>query len=318
MGWFEEAEAAASAALAAAGPSVVRIGAGLGRGAGFVLKEGVVVTNAHNLRGPGPRARHRHRESEEATEEQRAEVTVTFADGRQAVATVAGVDADGDLVALTVDTSATPAIGWIADDARPVVGRVVLALSLPPGGGVRLTSGSVSSVNRSFRGPRGRLIVDALEHTAPLGRGSSGGPVVDGEGRLIGINTHRLGDGFYAALPAGPELRERLEALAQGVSPVRLRLGVAIAPPGAARRLRAAVGLPPREGLLVRGVEEGGPAATSGISAGDLIASAGGRDVASLEDLLRALDAVGDDRTMVVGIVRGVEEREVTVHFPAG
>ncbi|MBO0731620.1 MAG: PDZ domain-containing protein, partial [Acidimicrobiaceae bacterium] len=188
---------------------------------------------------------------------------------------------------------------------------------LPPGGGVRLTSGAVSAVDRSFRGPRGRLIVDALEHTAPLGRGSSGGPIVDSEGRLLGVNTHRLGEGFYAAVPATAELRDRLQGLAQGVSPVRLRLGIAVAPTGAARRLRSAVGLPERDGVLVRGVEEGGPAASAGIASGDLIVSAGGRQVAGFDDLLRALDGVGDDRTLVVGIVRGVEEREVTVTFPA-
>jgi serine protease Do len=316
MGWIEDAEASAAAALGAAGPAVVRIGRGPGRGAGFVLQEGVVVTNAHNLRGPGRRPRPGAGPGDTAEQNEWPPVTVTFADGRHETAAVAGVDAEGDLVALTVPTGAAPAIPWVPDGARAAVGRVVFALSLPGVGGVRLTSGTVSAVDRSFRGPRGRLIVDALEHTAPLARGSSGGPVVDGEGRLVGINTHRLGDGFYAALPATADLRGRLQGLARGVSPVRLRLGIALAPAGAARRLRSAVGLPERDGVLVRGVEEGGPAGSAGIAAGDLIVSAGGRAVAGFDDLLRALDAVGADRTLVVGIVRGVEEREVTVNFP--
>ena len=88
----------------------------------------------------------------------------------------------------------------------------MFALALPAGGGgVRVTFGTVSSLGRNFRGPRGRLITDGIEHTAPLGRGSSGGPLVDPEGRLLGINTHRPGDGLYLALPAdrGPADRDR-------------------------------------------------------------------------------------------------------------
>ena len=275
-------------------PSVVRIGRGPGRGAGVVVGDGAVLTNAHNLRGP--------------------QVTVTFADGHSAAATVAGVDAEGDLVALAVDTGGAPALPW-AEEA-PALGQVVFTAALPAGGGPRITAGTVSGLDRSFRGPRGRVLGPALEHTAPLGRGSSGGPVVDDQGRLVGINTHRLADGFYAALPADAALRERIEALGRGESPDRLRLGVALVPGRAARRLRAAVGLPERDGLLVRAVEEGGPAAAAGVAAGDLLVSAGGAALARIEDLVEALDRLGPGDTLTVGVVRGVDERELTLRFP--
>ena len=117
-------------------------------------------------------------------------------------------------------------------------------MSNPGGRGLRVSFGTVSGVGRTFRGPRGRRIAGALEHTAPLGRGSSGGPLVDAEGRLVGINTHRLGEGFYLALPAGAALKTRVDALARGESASRVQLGVGLAPSHVARRLRRSVGLP--------------------------------------------------------------------------
>ena len=86
-----------------------------------------------------------------------------------------------------------------------------------------------------------------------------------------GVNTNRIGEGFYLALPADAALKARVEALARGETPTRERLGVAIAPSHVARRLRRSVGLPERDGVLVRGVEEGSPAEAAGIEAGDLI-----------------------------------------------
>ena len=151
---------------------------------------------------------------------------------------------------------------------RAAIGRSVLALANPAGRGLRVTPGFVSSTARSFRGPRGRRIAGAIEHTAPLPRGSSGGPLVDTDGRLLGINSVRVDGGLILALPADEALRERVEALGRGEAPKRVRLGVAIAPPRVARRLRRAVGLPERDGVLVRAVEEGerrpiGPASSA-------------------------------------------------------
>ena len=105
----------------------------------------------------------------------------------------------------------------------------------------------------------------SVEHTAPLAPGSSGGALLDAPGRLLGINTNRLGEGFYLALPADDALRDRIDALGRGESTERPRLGIAVAPQHVARRLRRSVGLPERDGLLVRGVEDGSPAAAAGI-----------------------------------------------------
>src|SRR4029077_3294790 len=164
-----------------AGRSVVGIGQRWGVGSGVVLGEGRVLTNAHNVRGD--------------------QVTVTFADGRTAEGSVAGRDADSDLAVLRVDTGETPALPW-PSSASVEIGKPVFALANPGGRGLRVTFGFVSGIERTFRGPRGRRITGSLEHPAPLLPGSSGGPVLDGDGQLLGINTNRLGEGFYLAIPA--------------------------------------------------------------------------------------------------------------------
>jgi serine protease Do len=290
---LEEIEQAATEVAARVGPAVVGIGRGPGRGAGVVVGDGVVVTNAHNLRGEA--------------------VTIRFPGGRQESAQVAGVDVDGDVAVLTVDTSGVTPVEWSESGVRQ--GAAVFAVTSSAAGESRVSFGLVASVDQSFRGPRGRRITGSLEHTAPLPRGSSGGPVVDGAGRLVGINTNRLGEGFYQALPADAELKARIDGLARGESPTRRRLGVALAPLQAARHLRRAVGLPERDGLLVRHVQEDGPAGLAGVQSGDLLVAAAGRDLTSLDNLYEALDSVDDAGSLALRIVRGVEELDVSVGF---
>lgn len=289
-----ELEEVAGRLAGSVSPAVVRIGRDGGRGAGIVLAGGAVLTSAHNLRG--------------------SEVTVTFADGRRVTGEVKGVDAEGDLAVIAVDTGPAPVIDWA--DSDPKLGQVVYAVgSVAGSGATRVTAGTVSAVGVAFRGPRGRLITDGFEHTARVGRGSSGGPVVDASGHLVGLNTHRPGDGFYLAIPATASLRGRVDALARGESPERRRLGVALTPPPVAERLRAAVGLPARPGLLVRDVGADTPAAAAGLQRGDLIVAAAGAAVESLDALVAAVDAVGEDGRLSLTIVRGADETTVEVVF---
>jgi S1-C subfamily serine protease len=105
--------------------------------------------------------------------------------------------------------------------------------------------------------------------------------------------------------------------LARGESTASPRLGVAVAPPRVARRMRRAVGLPERPGLLVRAVEDDSPAAAAGIEPGDLIAAAGGADLTGVDDLYAALDAAGDG-ALDLTVVRGTEERTVSAKLTEG
>jgi S1-C subfamily serine protease len=292
--FLDELEAVVAASAEHVGPAVVGLGRGWGRGSGVVIAPGRVLTNAHLLRG--------------------AEVAVRRSDGEVALGRVAGADEALDVAVVEVDTGAAPAVAWEPAAVEAVrAGQAVFALADPGGRGLRTSFGLVTATGRSFRGPRGRRIGGSIEHTAPLPRGSSGGPLVDRDGRLLGINTVRMEGGLLLALPADAALRTLADALARGDAPAHPRLGLAIAPARATRRLRAAVGLAERDGLLVRGVEPGSPAEAAGLARGDLIVAAAGGPVAAVDDLLDALEAAAGELPLTV--VRGTEERTVVAYF---
>jgi serine protease Do len=265
-----------------------------GRGCGIVTGANQVITLASNLRSREP--------------------VVAFADGRRETGTVAGVDEDLGVVVLTLDTGDVAPLQWAPGDSTPALGSAVVAVANPGGQGLRATPGFVASAARSFRGPRGRLVEGAIEHTAPLPRGSGGGPLLDLEGRLLGVNAVRVQGGLIVALP-GAALRDRVDAIASGRATEPRRLGVAIVPPRIARRMRRAVGLSERDGLLVRAVEAESPAERAGIVRGDLIVAAGGADVDGVDALYSALDGIGDGGTLELLVLRGSEEQTVTVQF---
>ena len=293
MSVLEEIRAAVEHVADRAGASVVGLGHGWGLGCGVVLAEGVILTNAHNLRTD--------------------DVAVAFGDGRRANGRVIATDADSDLGVVAVETAETPPLEWSDDAAAAAIGAPVFAVANPGGRGLRVTFGLVSSSNRSFRVRGGRRAGAAIEHTAPALRGSSGSALVDPAGRLLGVNSIRLEGGLILALAANEELRERAERLARGEAPARVRLGVAIAPPRAARRMRHAVGLPERDGLLVRAVEEGTAADEAGITHGDLIVAAGEKPIERLDALFDALDGASSTGSLRLTIVRGTDERDVVV-----
>jgi serine protease Do len=293
MSVFGELQSTLTGLVERAGPSIVGIGSRQ-RGSGVVVADGQVLTNAHNVRGDA--------------------VTVTFSDGRSVRGQVAGIDIDGDLAVVTVETAGARPITW-ADAGDAGLGSVVFGAAAALGGGTRITFGTVSAVARAFRGPGGRRIAGSIEHTAPLAPGSSGGALLDAEARLVGLNTNRIGEGFYLALPADPELRRRVERLARGESPLRRRLGVAVAPGHVARRLRRSVGLAERDGILVRGVEAGSDADRAGIVEGDFIVAVAGQAVTDPDELVDRLAAV--ETPFEVRLVRGLDERTVVIDSTA-
>ena len=292
MSALSELQTAVVAAATVAAPSIVGVGTRL-RGSGVVVAKDRILTNAHNLRGE--------------------EVGIRFADGRTARATVRGVDWDGDVAVVEVETGDAAPIAW--STAGATIGTAVFAAAATAGGGTRVSVGFVSSVERAFRGPGGRWIAGSLEHTAPLAPGSSGSALLDADGALVGLNTNRVGEGFYLALPADAALRTRVDALGRGEAPARPRLGISVAPAEVARRLRRATGLDARDGVLVREVETGSPAEAAGIAEGDLVVAAAGKAIDDVDTLHAALAEAGFP--IEITLVRGSEERTVTVTAPA-
>lgn len=258
------------------GPSVVGLGRGWGRGSGVVVAPGRVLTNAHVLRGE--------------------EVAVRFRDGNLVPGRLIGLDAALDIALIGADTGDAPPVDWRPEATGEIgIGTPVFAVSDPGGRGLRVTLGFVSAAGRSFRGPRGRRIAGVIEHTAALPRGASGSPLVDAQGRLLGINTLRQEGGLILAIPADASLKAATEGLARGDGPKRPRLGVALAPvPG---------------GMRVRGVLEGSRAAAAGIRRGDLLVAAGGRALTAVDDLLDAVEGAGSsDGELELVVLRGTEQ----------
>jgi serine protease Do len=269
-----------------AGPAVVGLRGGARGGSGVVIAPDRVLTLASRLRT--------------------AEVEVVFGSGATGDGTVLGTDADLDVALIAVPTGDAPVLEW--SDATVDIGADVVALGDPGGGGLRVTAGTVSARPLTLRGRRGRPLPGVIEHTAPLPRGSGGGPLLDAERRILGINARRHDGGLLLALPAA-ELRPRVEALLAGREARARRLGVAVLSPRAARRLRGAVGLPERDGLLVRAVEPDGPAGRAGVTRGDLLVALDGRELAAVEDLYAALDAAAGP--VELRVVRGTEDVEL-------
>lgn len=297
-GVLEELEEATTRVADRIGPAVVGVGQGWGLGSGVVVADGVVLTNAHNVHDN--------------------EVAVTFADGRTVKGQLSGADVDGDLAAIAVDTAGVTPVEWAGTEGAARIGSSVFALANPGGRGLRVTLGTVAAVGRTFRGPRGRRVTGTVEHTAPMAKGSSGGPLVDGAGRLVGLNTNRLGEGFYAALPADEELQRRVDALSRGESPARPHLGVGLVPGRAARHIRRAAGLPDRDGVLIQEVQGDSPADKAGLRRGDLVVGALGVPVTTIDDLYQAIDGLGAGASLALTVVRGTEELAVGVTFTGG
>jgi S1-C subfamily serine protease len=273
--------------------AVAGIGRGWRFGSGTVIARDRVLTAAHHVRSEG--------------------VVVSFAEERTTTAELVGVDRDLGVALLEVETGEIEPLTWAPADAEVGIGTAVVALSNPGGRGFRASPGFVAAADRGFRGPRGRRVSGAIEHTATLPRGSAGGPLLDFDGYLLGVNVLRLEGGLIVALGPASGLREAVERLIRGEEPARPFLGLAVAPAHVSRRMRRAVGLPEREGLLVRAVEDESPAAGAGIAAGDLVASAAGQPVDGIDALHRALDAAGPNGTVKLTVVRGTEERQVEV-----
>lgn len=281
----------ARAVLERVGPATVAIGRDA-RGAGVVVAPGRVVTNAHHMR-------------DRTTQ-------VLFADGRREQGQVVGSDPHGDLVVLDVETSDAPGVEWSQTPASP--GDLVFAVDRSHRG-ARLSLGLVSGADRELRGPSGRRLAGAIEHGATLGRGATGGPLVAADGTVVGVNTHRLPDGSVLALAADDDLRSRVGAMAGGEDVRRPALGVALAGPEVARRLRRAVGLDERTGLLVREVDPDGAAGAAGLREGDLLVAVDGEQLGSIAALAASLDRAGPGASVTLSVVRGAEDVDLVVQL---
>ena len=273
-----------------AGPAVVRVSGGRRPSTGVVWSaDGVVLTTEHAVRRDD-------------------DVTVTLGDGRELAATLAGRDPSTDLALLRVQASGLPVLGWRDTDGLKV-GQLVLALGRP-GRTVRARLGILSAVGQDWRMPGGSRIDRYVEPDIDPAFGISGGPLLDAEGRAIGLNTAGLRRGLVLTIPAAT-LRHVADGLAAHGRVRRGYLGIAAQTVPVPATLEQTVNQ--RAGLLVHAVEPGSPAERAGLLIGDLVFSIGGRPLHRADELMALLTEDRIGATEGVRFVRAGQLQEIQV-----
>ena len=236
--------------------------------------------------------------------------------GETVEAELIGRDPAIDVAVLRAPSASLAAPQWAEPDAGPDaepdtlrVGHLALSLGRP-GHNVRATLGIISALGQAWRTPAGGSIDRYLQTDTVMYPGFSGGPLVDAEGRFIGLNSSALVHGISVAVPA-PTLRRVVQELQEHGKVRRAYLGVVAQP----TRLPESVAqqLEQETGLLLVSVEAGGAAESGGLFMGDTLVSLGGSPVRHLDDLLSNLGGDSIGQRISARVLRGGQLIEVTL-----
>ncbi|AUX48326.1 uncharacterized protein SOCE26_098600 [Sorangium cellulosum] len=266
---------------------------GLGSGVIF-SSDGGILTNNHVI------------------DEARA-ITVRLRDGRMFAGRIAGRDPATDLAVIRIDAKDLPTATFADSDAARV-GAWVVAIGSPFGLGHTVTTGVLSAKGRGGVGVND--VEDYLQTDASINPGNSGGPLVDLDGRVLGINTMVVsrGQGIGLAVPANMARRVAEQLLRTGrVERAWMGVGMQDLTP----QLAAVMPNAPRAGALVNAVSPGGPAARSNLQPGDVITSVGARSVRDAQDVLRELFRHNAGETLALEVVRGGRRYQTQVTLAA-
>ena len=274
------------------GPAVVHLGGTradgrpIGQGSGLVFTpDGYTLTNSHVVAGA-------------------AELKASLTDGRVVAAELVGDDPDTDTAVVRLGGSGHlhAALG---SSAKLRVGQLVAAIGNPFGFQCTVTAGIVSALGRSLRARSGRLIESVIQTDAPLNPGNSGGPLVNGAGRVVGINTAIIApaQGICFAIGIDTAIDVATRLMRDG-RVRRSRIGMSGQTVPIDPRIVRAHGLPARTGAMVTGLETDGPAKRGGLETGDVIVAAGQELVAGVDDLHRLLTEDRIDTTLPLRVIR--------------
>jgi S1-C subfamily serine protease len=220
-----------------------------------------------------------------------ARVSASLPDGREIGATIIGSDPATDLAVLQLAASGLPHAEF-GSSARLRVGQLVVAIGNPLGFQATVTAGIVSALGRSLRTRSGRLIDGVIQTDAPLNPGNSGGPLVDGLGRVIGVNTAMIGmaQGICFAIGSDTAIDVAARLMRDG-RVRRSRLGIAGQTVPLDRRVVQRLGLSAPTAVMIAEVLPRGPAERDGLLKGDVLLRLAGKPVSGVDDLHRLLTA---------------------------
>jgi S1-C subfamily serine protease len=266
-----------------------------GKGSGFVFTpDGFVLTNSHVVH--------------DATR-----IEVAFADGRPVAAELVGDDPDTDLAVIRVPPVALT-VAEFGDSGALRVGQLVVAIGNPLGFQSTVTAGVVSALGRSFRSVGGRLIDDVIQTDAALNPGNSGGPLVDGRGRVVGVNTAVILPAQGICFAVGINTAKVVTGqLIQHGKIRRSRIGVAGQNVPLLRLAQRALGTAAKSGVLVTGVEPDSPAARAGVASGDIIIGFDGQAVSGIDDLHRLLVTERIGTRTTIAVLRNADRLELPI-----
>ena len=286
---------------------------GAATGSGFVIDdEGHILTNAHVV-------------------ENAQKIEVEFGeDGNTRTAELVGMDPSSDVALLKVDENDDLTPLELGDSSKVEVGDPVVAIGNPFGLDRTVTSGIVSAKQRQIQAPNGFSISDVIQTDAAVNPGNSGGPLLDSQGRVIGINSQIASDsggndGVAFAVPIATAKDVADQILADG-SVSRAYLGITGGDITSA--VAEALDLPTDHGVIVEQAYDGGPAADAGIKGasgqatvagqtvpdgGDIITKIDGKEIAGMEDVISTINSAQPGDEVTLTILRDGNERDVTV-----
>jgi S1-C subfamily serine protease len=236
-------------------------------------------------------------------------IKVALPDGRALEAAIAGRDPGSDLALLRLAEKAlTPA--KTSDSVN--VGQLALALGRPSAAGIQASWGIVTAISGPARTFRGGMLDEYIQSETTPYPGFSGGPLIDTEGNILGLNTSGLTRGSSLTIPVKMAWRVG-EALARHGTVKRGYLGVRTQPVEVTEAGRQALKREQSHGLLILWLEENGPAAASGLLVGDILVAVGGQPVGDADDLFSALNSETVGKAVAVEVLRGGRPETVTI-----
>jgi S1-C subfamily serine protease len=292
------------------GPSVVAISVKTGRrmqgreqeagGSGVIITpDGLILTNHHVV-------------------EDAAEIGVTLLDGEHHTGYLVGSDPETDLAVIKINDNSGPA-AELGSSADLRAGQLVVAIGNPLGFQNTVSAGVVSALGRSLRSRNGRLIENIIQTDVSLNPGNSGGPLVDSAGRIVGINTAmiQMAQGICFAVPSDTAKFVLSELISKG-KVVRPYIGIRATSIPVPRKIQRILELSVPSLVEVMDVERSKPAWTAGIRAGDFIYALDGERVCSMDDLHRLLSGKKAGSTVILGVVRNQQRKDVVVQTGVG